>query len=116
SCDCDPSLSLNPERFEGDTAHETLGTAWGAATSSFCFFAAGALIPILPFVFGMTGGWALALACALVGIVLLGTGAVVGLLSGTSPLTRALRQLAIGFGAAAATYLLGLLAGTLLGA
>ncbi|WP_330059586.1 VIT1/CCC1 transporter family protein [Paenarthrobacter sp. Z7-10] len=115
SCDCDPSLSLNPERFEGEASHETLGTAWGAAISSFCFFACGALIPILPFVFGMIGGWALALACVLVGIVLLGTGAVVGLLSGTSPLTRALRQLAIGFGAAAATYLLGLLAGSVLG-
>ena len=45
---------------------------------------------------------------ALVGIALLATGAVVGLLSGTSPLKRALRQLGIGYGAAAATYLLGL--------
>ena len=34
-----------------------------------------------------------------VGIALLGTGAVVGLLSGTSPLKRALRQLGIGYGA-----------------
>ena len=44
----------------------------------------------------------------LVGAALLGTGAVVGLLSGASPMKRALRQLAIGFGAAAVTYLLGL--------
>ena len=36
------------------------------------------------------------------------TGATVGVLSGASPLRRALRQLAIGFGAALATYLLGL--------
>jgi VIT1/CCC1 family predicted Fe2+/Mn2+ transporter len=48
------------------------------------------------------------IAAVLVGIALLGTGTVVGLLSGTSPLRRALRQLAIGYGAAAATYLLGL--------
>jgi VIT1/CCC1 family predicted Fe2+/Mn2+ transporter len=47
------------------------------------------------------------IAAVLVGIALLGTGAVVGLLSGASPLKRALRQLAIGYGAAAATYLLG---------
>ena len=33
---------------------------------------------------------------------------MVGILSGTSPLKRALRQLAIGFGAAGATYALGL--------
>jgi VIT1/CCC1 family predicted Fe2+/Mn2+ transporter len=50
-----------------------------------------------------------------VGVALLCTGAVVGLLSGASPLKRALRQLAIGFGAAAATYLLGLLFGTTIG-
>jgi len=48
------------------------------------------------------------IASVLVGLALLATGAVVGLLSGASPLKRALRQLAIGFGAAAVTYLLGL--------
>jgi len=53
-------------------------------------------------------------ACLLVGIALAGTGSIVGLLSGASPLKRALRQLAIGFGAAGATYLLGLLFGTAL--
>jgi len=36
----------------------------------------------------------------------------VGLLSGASPLKRGLRQLAIGLGAAAVTYVLGLLFGT----
>jgi vacuolar iron transporter family protein len=48
----------------------------------------------------------------LVSIALLVTGAIVGLLSGASPLKRALRQLAIGLGAAAVTYLLGLAFGT----
>ncbi|MBP2411863.1 VIT1/CCC1 family predicted Fe2+/Mn2+ transporter [Arthrobacter stackebrandtii] len=115
TCDCDPSLSLKPENFEEADEHETLGTAWGAASSSFCFFASGAIIPILPFLFGMTGIGALALACVLVGVTLMGTGAVVGLLSGASPLWRGLRQLAIGMGAAAATYLLGLLFGTVVG-
>jgi VIT1/CCC1 family predicted Fe2+/Mn2+ transporter len=51
------------------------------------------------------------LAAALVGAALLITGAIVGVLSGRAPLPRALRQLAIGFGAAGATYLLGLLFG-----
>lgn len=114
SCDCDPSRSLQPENFESVDEHETLGTAWGAAGSSFCFFASGAIIPILPFLFGMTGLGSLLLSCVLVGIALMGTGAVVGLLSGASPLWRGLRQLAIGMGAAAATYLLGLAFGGLI--
>ena len=80
--------------------------------SSFLFFASGAIIPVLPYLLGATGITAVALSSALVGIALLGTGAVVGLLSGGPPLARALRQLAIGFGAAGATYLLGLLFGT----
>ncbi|MCF4120315.1 VIT1/CCC1 family protein [Antribacter sp. KLBMP9083] len=88
--------------------HETLGTAWGAAWSSFCFFASGALVPVLPYLLGLEGGAAVAVAAVLVGVALCVTGAIVGLLSGASPLTRAVRQLAIGFGAAAVTYALGL--------
>jgi vacuolar iron transporter family protein len=52
------------------------------------------------------------MAAALVGFALLATGVIVGLLSGGSPLRRAMRQLLIGYGAATATYLLGLLFGT----
>ncbi|WP_425606978.1 VIT1/CCC1 transporter family protein [Ornithinimicrobium faecis] len=108
----------HPERLLPDGAmpdvavdvdsEEAVGNAWGAATSSFGFFSSGALIPILPFVFGMTGFPALIVAAVLVGLALMVTGSVVGLLSGAPPLRRALRQLAIGFGAAAITYLLGL--------
>lgn len=92
-----------------------IGSPWGAAFSSFCFFASGALIPVLPYAFGMSGVAAVAVAAGMVGVALLATGASVGILSGASPLRRAVRQLAIGFGAAAATYLLGLLFGTTLG-
>ncbi len=88
--------------------HEAVGTAFGAAGASFCFFACGAVIPIIPYLFGLGGIGALIVAAVLVGIALLATGAIVGLLSGGPPLARALRQLAIGFGAALATYLLGL--------
>lgn len=88
--------------------HEVIGTAWRAALSSFCFFASGAVIPVLPYLLGLSGFSGQAVAAALVGAALLITGAVVGLLSGAPPLRRALRQLAIGYGAAAATYLLGL--------
>jgi len=102
-----------PDEARGE--HDTIGTAFGAAAASFGFFASGAVIPILPHLVGISGVLALAIAAALVGIALLLTGAVVGLLSGGPPVRRALRQLAIGFGAAAATYLLGLLFGTATG-
>ncbi|MET3203828.1 MULTISPECIES: VIT1/CCC1 family protein [unclassified Arthrobacter] len=115
SCDCDPSLSLQAELPELEDQHEAVGTAWGAAMSSFCFFASGAVVPILPFLFGLTGVAALVVAAVLVGLALLATGGIVGLLSGTSPLTRGLRQLGIGLGAAAVTYVLGLAFGTAVG-
>ncbi|MGN8244514.1 VIT1/CCC1 transporter family protein [Cellulomonas soli] len=102
---------VDPADVEEIDEHETIGTAFGAALASFCFFASGALIPVLPYMFGAEGLVAVAWSAGLVGIALLGTGATVGLLSGTSPLKRALRQLAIGYGAAAATYLLGLVFG-----
>jgi VIT1/CCC1 family predicted Fe2+/Mn2+ transporter len=92
--------------------HESVGSAVGAAAASFCFFATGALIPVLPYLLGLEGWPAVVVASTLVGAALLVTGATVGVLSGSSPTKRALRQLAIGFGAAAATYLLGLAFGT----
>lgn len=111
------SVHLDEDRAASDPEEtpDTVGTAWGAAFASFCFFASGALIPVLPYLFGAEGLTAVVIASALVGVALLATGAVVGLLSGASPLKRALRQLAIGFGAAAVTYLLGLAFGTTIG-
>lgn len=110
TCDCDPSLSFRDDlEAEGADEHGALGSDVGAAASSFCFFASGALIPILPYLFGMGGAAAMLVSMLLVGLALLLTGSVVGLLSGASPLKRGLRQLGIGYGAALATYLLGLL-------
>lgn len=100
--------SLGPSSTE---AHEAVGSALGAAVSSFLFFASGAVIPIIPFMFGLGGIPGVIVAAVLVGIALVITGSIVGLLSGASPWKRALRQLAIGYGAAAVTYLLGLLFG-----
>ncbi len=92
--------------------HEEIGSAPTAAISSFLLFSAGAIVPVLPYVFGLTGMTAVLLAAGLVGTALVLTGGLVGLLSGASPARRALRQLAIGWGAAAATYALGLLFNT----
>ena len=91
--------------------HEVVGSDWGAAISSFLLFSSGAIIPVLPWIFGLQGLAAVVTALVLVGIALMSTGAMVGILSGGPPLRRALRQLAIGFGAAAVTYVLGLVFG-----
>ena len=98
-----------------DDQHEVVGTGLGAALSSFAFFASGAAVPVLPFLIGFTGAAALIAAMVLVGLALMLTGATVGVLSGGPPVRRALRQLAIGTGAATATYLLGILFGATLG-
>ena len=95
--------------------HDIVGTGLGAALSSFAFFASGAAVPVLPFLLGLQGTAALVAAAILVGIALLLTGATVGVLSGGPPMRRGLRQLAIGAGAAAVTYLLGMLVGGVLG-
>ncbi|MFK4760690.1 VIT1/CCC1 family protein [Microbacterium sp. ZW T5_45] len=99
-----------PVRVQGDD-HEIVGSDWTAAISSFLLFASGAIVPVLPWIFGLQGTTAVVVALVLVGIALLSTGAMVGILSGGPPLRRALRQLAIGFGAAAVTYVLGLVFG-----
>ncbi|NYF16198.1 VIT1/CCC1 family predicted Fe2+/Mn2+ transporter [Microbacterium sp. AK009] len=100
---------------EDSDAHDVIGRDWGAALSSFLFFASGAVIPLVPWLLGLSGTVAMVTASVLVGIALLATGAMVGLLSGGPPLRRALRQLAIGYAAAAVTYVLGLAFGVAVG-
>lgn len=90
---------------------EVVGSGVAAAVASFLFFASGALIPIIPFFFGLPIPVSAVIACALVALALMITGGVVGVLSGAPPLLRALRQVAIGLGAAAITYGLGWLFG-----
>ena len=110
----DPAASVSAplDRNEGP---DVVGSSIAAAVSSFAFFASGAAVPVLPFLFGLPETVALVAAVVLVGLALMLTGATVGVLSGGPPLRRALRQLAIGLGAAAVTYSLGLLFGTALG-
>jgi vacuolar iron transporter family protein len=100
-------VAATPANLPAESA-EVVGTGINAGVSSFLSFGFGALVPVLPFIFGLTGVTALIVASLLTGMALLATGAVVAILSGGPPLWRALRQLAIGAGAAAVTYLLGL--------
>ncbi len=102
-------------RGGSDAEHELVGNGLSAALSSFSFFASGALVPVLPFLLGLSGTAALGTAAVLVGAALMVTGAVVGMLSGAPPLRRALRQLAVGAAAATVTYVLGSVFGATLG-
>ena len=111
----DPAGSVTAGVGGGGERLDVIGSSAGAALSSFCFFASGAAVPVLPFLLGIGETQALVVAGVLVGLALMVTGATVGVLSGGPPLRRALRQLVIGLGAAAVTYTLGLLFGAALG-
>ena len=99
----------------GERDAELVGNGLSAALSSFAFFASGAAVPVLPYLLGLSGAAALLTAAVLVGMALMLTGATVGMLSGAPPLRRALRQLGVGAGAAAVTFVLGSLFGATVG-
>jgi hypothetical protein len=103
------SQDVDEEMLAGTqtTDDAEISGAWSAAASSFLFFAAGALVPIIPFLFGASTVVAGVIALVLVSIALMFTGAVTGILSGKPPTKRALRQLGVGLAAAAVTYVLG---------
>jgi VIT1/CCC1 family predicted Fe2+/Mn2+ transporter len=94
-------LGLNPDE---------LGSPYRVAFSSFTAFASGAIIPVVPFLFG--SGWLnFGLAVGLSGIALFAIGAGVSLFTGRSAIYSGARQLAIGAVAAAVTYTIGRLIG-----
>jgi VIT1/CCC1 family predicted Fe2+/Mn2+ transporter len=98
-------LGLNPEE---------LGSPWGAATFSFLSFAAGALIPLLPFL-AARGNLALLTTIALTALSLFGVGLAISLFTGRNALMGGLRMLSIGAAAGALTFLIGKMLGVTLG-
>jgi VIT1/CCC1 family predicted Fe2+/Mn2+ transporter len=87
----------------GFDPEELGGSAWVAALASFWLFVVGATVPVLPFIVA-GGNGAVVLSLAGSGLGLLGIGAAITLLTGRGVVQSALRQLAIGFAAAAITY------------
>ncbi|MBQ1028010.1 VIT1/CCC1 transporter family protein [Micromonospora sp. C95] len=81
---------------------------WAAALSSFLCFSVGALVPLLPYLFGATS---LALALAVGGLGLFVAGAIVSRFTNRRWWSGGLRQLLLGAAAAVATYLIGALIG-----
>lgn len=92
-----------------------VGHPFAAAISSFTFFAIGALVPVLPFMLGVTGVTGMVTSLVLVGLVLSFTGSFVGVMSGTSILKHGSRQLLLGYCAATITFLLGTIGGGIFG-
>ena len=95
-------LGLNPD---------DLGSPWGAAISSFLAFAVGAVIPLVPFLFGLPLGRAVTIAAIVASCALFGVGAALSLFTGRSALAGGLRMVLIGVGAGAATWVIGSLLG-----
>lgn len=90
------------------------GSAWVAAMTSFLLFAAGAIVPVLPYFF-VGGMAAVALGALFSALGLLAIGAGITLFTGRHPLFSGLRQVAFGLVAAAVTFSLGKLVGAGLG-
>lgn len=91
-----------------------LGSPWGAAVSSFLAFAAGAVLPVLPFTF-TSGGAALGGAAVLAGAALFAVGSAISLVTNRPLLRSGLRQLLIGTLAAGGTYVVGISADAFIG-
>lgn len=84
-------------------------SAFAVASFSFVCFAVGAVVPLLPFFLNVSAVTMAVLALGLSGVMLVMTGSVAGILSGTSPIFPAIRQLFIGYFAATVTFALGTL-------
>jgi vacuolar iron transporter family protein len=99
-------LGLNPD---------DLGSPWQAATASFLAFAAGASLPLLPFLIRVPHVGALAVTIALTAVALFVIGMVLSLFTGRDALRGAIRMVAIGGGAGVVSFLVGKALGVALG-
>jgi vacuolar iron transporter family protein len=99
-------LGLNPE---------DLGSPWQAASTSFVAFAVGAVIPLIPYLGGVSRSRAIA---AVVGVTLLALFAIglgLSLFTGRDALRSAVRMVVIGGGAGAVSFFVGRALGVAIG-
>jgi VIT1/CCC1 family predicted Fe2+/Mn2+ transporter len=104
----DPKTALDTlAREELGLDPEELGSPWGASLSSFAAFAAGALVPLAPFLLrGTLGNGVLASALASATALFL-VGALLSVFTSRSAFLSGVRTLLIGCAAAAVTYVVG---------
>jgi VIT1/CCC1 family predicted Fe2+/Mn2+ transporter len=107
----DPEVALETLiREELGLDPNELGSPWGAASGSFLAFAAGAAVPVVPYLFG-GGGLIFTLSLGFSLIALFAVGAGVSLITGRGLLFSGARQVLIGAAAAAVTFGVGRLIG-----
>jgi VIT1/CCC1 family predicted Fe2+/Mn2+ transporter/rubrerythrin len=107
----DPEVALETLiREELGLDPNELGSPWGAASGSFLAFAAGAAVPVVPYLFG-GGGLIFTLSLGLSLMALFAVGAGVSLITGRGLLFSGARQVLIGAAAAAVTFGVGRLIG-----
>jgi vacuolar iron transporter family protein len=99
----------------GINASDLQGSAMEAALTSFVLFAAGAIIPVIPFFFAK-GAAAIIWSAGLSALGLFGIGAAITLFTGRSVWFSGMRQVLFGLAAAAVTYGIGHLIGISLAA
>ncbi len=99
-------LGLNPD---------DLGSPWRAAAASFVTFAAGAALPLAPFLARLSGTPAIASAAVITGVALFAVGLGLSLFTGRDALRSALRMVLIGGGAGTLSFLVGRALGVALG-
>ena len=100
----DPKTALDTlVREELGLDPDELGSPWGAAIGSFLAFCVGAVIPVIPYLFGSTVAiFALSFGLSLGALFLVG--AAVSLLTGRSLLYSGFRQMGLGAAAAIVTF------------
>ena len=89
---------------------DQLGSPWGAAFGSLVAFAAGAVVPVVPFLFGR-GLTTVLVSVGLSLVAMFAVGVGVSLLTGRSALFSGARQVGIGILAAGVTFLVGRIIG-----
>jgi VIT1/CCC1 family predicted Fe2+/Mn2+ transporter len=112
----DPELALDTlAREELGLNPDDLGSPWGAAISSFLAFSTGAVLPLLPFVFGLRGQPAILAIVGVTLVALAGVGMAISLFTGRDAWRGAARMVLIGGGAGALAWFVGRMLGVAIG-
>lgn len=109
--DPDVALDVHVREELGIDPEDLGGSPFLAAISSLVAFAAGAFVPLAPYVVGLSGSVSTIASALGAAIALVIVGGALGWLSSSGTVFGALRMLVVGLFAAAITYGLGMLVG-----